>query len=353
MPSEYGKSRPSRRKSTDRRTAPETAGESVLVKLVDGTGYVKIRNLRSALRGGHATILRGTLSGAQVALKLPHLLSTVQRELLRRELKSWRRVRHPHVLPLLGIYDDGLQLGLMTMWLVNGHLLRYIRENDKANVNRLIREVAEGLNYLHIGARIVHGDLKCENVLISESGHAQLADFGLSTVIDKEPDDRTTATKIREQSSLAFSAPELLVDAVYDIRTVTSDDSSTTSSVRRKRSKTVETDVYAYGMLILQAFTGQPPWHAAQNVMQLCMQVLKGARPPHPGPAAQQRGLAGIVWTICNQCWESKPQLRPRMPDIILMFTTSKPVVRERAQLASRTPSIRGKRSTTAGRVRR
>ncbi|EJD47448.1 kinase-like protein, partial [Auricularia subglabra TFB-10046 SS5] len=93
--------------------------------------------------------------------------------------------------------------------------------------------------YLHTFPRVVHGDLKCENVLVSEDGKALLTDFGLSTTIDKLVSDTTTRTEIRHWNTLRFAAPELLFDAAR-------------STSGRLRSKTPETDVYAFGMLAVQ-----------------------------------------------------------------------------------------------------
>lgn len=82
-----------------------------------------------------------------------------------------------------------------------------------------------------------------ENVLVSKDGEALLADFGLSTVINKAENETPTATEIRVQGTVPFSSPELLKDAAYD---------NAHEPEPRKRSKTVASDVYAYGMLVLQ-----------------------------------------------------------------------------------------------------
>ncbi|EJD35782.1 kinase-like protein, partial [Auricularia subglabra TFB-10046 SS5] len=100
-------------------------------------------------------------------------------------------------------------------------------------------QVSDAVGYLHESLRIVHGDLKCENVLVSDDGHALLTDFGLSTFIDKPESENTTNTLIREFNTLRFAAPEILRGAAR-------------SASGRIRSKTQESDVYAFGMLILQ-----------------------------------------------------------------------------------------------------
>lgn len=85
----------------------------------------------------------------------------------------WRRLRHKNIIPLLGITIQPLQL--VSEWMSGGDLTDYIEQYP--NTNRLglvgdppyrlvihlsssqLREIAEGLNYLH-HCNIIHGDLK-------------------------------------------------------------------------------------------------------------------------------------------------------------------------------------------------
>jgi serine/threonine protein kinase len=124
----------------------------------------------------------------------------------------WKHLTHPNILPLLGVTIDGFQL--VSDWMSGGHLLGYIQNNSDADRLGLVgipplrlsqtysdyqlSDVAKGLCYLH-SCNVVHGDLKgvrscsqtCSttvftyhqlNVLVNDSGHACIADFGLATV---------------------------------------------------------------------------------------------------------------------------------------------------------------------------
>ncbi|EJD36210.1 kinase-like protein, partial [Auricularia subglabra TFB-10046 SS5] len=147
---------------------------------------------------------------------------------------------HPFIAPFLGAADLGDTVVIVSPFMRNGNLLRYLARHPSANRHLLVLEVADAVRYLHASLGIVHGDLKCENVLVSDDGDALLTDFGLSTVIDKSDSDATTRTCIRQSCTVRFAAPELLKD---DARSASS---------RRIRSKTPATDVYAFGMLVLQ-----------------------------------------------------------------------------------------------------
>ncbi|EJD36959.1 kinase-like protein, partial [Auricularia subglabra TFB-10046 SS5] len=133
-----------------------------------------------------------------------------------RELRAWRAVQHPYILPLLGFNDSNGNdpLLLITPWMTNGNLTEHLRRYPGADRPRLVHQIAEGLSYLHMVAKIVHGDLKGENILVSQTGDPLVADFGLSTLIEKTDEEGTTESAIRQFSTFVFSAPELLADDV-------------------------------------------------------------------------------------------------------------------------------------------
>ncbi|EJD45497.1 kinase-like protein, partial [Auricularia subglabra TFB-10046 SS5] len=138
-----------------------------------------------------------------------------------------------------------------------------------------------------------------QNILVSDSGDALLADFGLSTAVEKADCEATTATDIRQRNSLRFSAPELLLDLPSQ--------SAHNISTPRPRSKTPASDVYAFGMLILQAFSGAVPWHGCDNVAVI-YRIVHGLVPPRPRDAA----LTDALWDLCLECWSFDPAKRPR-----------------------------------------
>jgi len=86
----------------------------------------------------------------------------------------WKRLRHPNIVPFLGVTHEPLQI--MSEWMPNGTLTHYVEKNPDADRIALVSlfplieldryrrrpkllDVAEGLNYLHMSSTI-HGDLK-------------------------------------------------------------------------------------------------------------------------------------------------------------------------------------------------
>ncbi|EJD47437.1 kinase-like protein, partial [Auricularia subglabra TFB-10046 SS5] len=159
---------------------------------------------------------------------------------VRREVSIVKKANHPFIVPFFGAADLGDQLVIVSLFMRNGNLLQYLAHHPSPDRHLLVLQVADAVCYLHAFLGIVHGDLKCENVLVSDDGDALLTDFGLSTVIDKSDSDATTKTCIRQSLTVRFAAPELLKD------------NARSPSSRHIRSKTPESDVYAFGMLALQ-----------------------------------------------------------------------------------------------------
>ncbi|KKY34028.1 putative ste ste20 ysk protein kinase [Diaporthe ampelina] len=96
----------------------------------------------------------------------------------------------------------------------------------------ILREVAEALKWVHKEG-IIHRDIKCANVLVTEAGGVQLCDFGVAGIIETKFDKRSTVT-----GTLNWMAPELFDMSV---------------------SYGTEVDIWAFGSLAFEAATGLPP----------------------------------------------------------------------------------------------
>ncbi|EJD49161.1 kinase-like protein [Auricularia subglabra TFB-10046 SS5] len=148
------------------------------------------------------------------------------------------------ILPFIDTASVQFHTIIVSEFMENGNLLHYIRQKPDADRQGLLIQVAEAVHWLHACKNLVHGDLKCENVLVNDAGDAMLADFGLATLVDQEASSVTTITAIRQLNTLRFAAPELLFGS--------DDDDEPSNTGVRRRSKTCQSDVYAFGMLVLQ-----------------------------------------------------------------------------------------------------
>ncbi|KIN92659.1 hypothetical protein M404DRAFT_109674, partial [Pisolithus tinctorius Marx 270] len=141
-------------------------------------------------------------------------------------------------------------------------------------------DIANGLYYLHsheLGP-VVHGDLKGPNVLVSSDRRALLSDFGLSAL--NESTFSMTTVAIRG-GSRRWMAPELFNDC--------------------PASK--ESDMWAYGMTILELFTRSRPFHDCRNDASVMRRIVEGNLPARPAEKSTQFRLSDAWWEICISCW--------------------------------------------------
>ncbi|MBA3645002.1 MAG: serine/threonine protein kinase, partial [Gemmatimonadaceae bacterium] len=122
----------------------------------------------------------------QVVVKVlpPDLAAGLNADRFRREILLAAKLQHPHIVPVLSAAAKG---GLLyfTMPFIAGENLRArlvrLRELPVADATRILREVADALEYAH-SEGVVHRDIKPENILFSGS-HALVTDFGVSKAL--------------------------------------------------------------------------------------------------------------------------------------------------------------------------
>ncbi|CAE7172820.1 unnamed protein product, partial [Rhizoctonia solani] len=99
-----------------------------------------------------------------------------------REIHCWSRLKHDNIHQLLGIIIfKGQYLGMVSEWMENGSVYKYMRKNPSIGRYQMSVQIASGLAYMH-QCDSVHGDLKAANILVTLDGVARIADFGLSTM---------------------------------------------------------------------------------------------------------------------------------------------------------------------------
>lgn len=114
---------------------------------------------------------------------------------MNREVKIWHCLQHPAIVPLRGyaIETDGTP-SLISPWYDNGDVMNYLKKHPFADRRKIVRQVAEGLVYLHAQSPpVIHGDLKGANVLINRTFDAALCDFGLAKLLQDCPSSFTTS----------------------------------------------------------------------------------------------------------------------------------------------------------------
>ncbi|KAG6329518.1 hypothetical protein ID866_9572 [Astraeus odoratus] len=117
------------------------------------------------LKGGYAFVYRGTMSSRRVAIKIVHSVPLGDEKSIRcvlREVYVWSKLRHPNIVPLLGIttkFNHGV--AIVSEWMQNGNAFDYVQDRN-IDPRPLLEDIANALRYLHEHVRgpVIHGDLK-------------------------------------------------------------------------------------------------------------------------------------------------------------------------------------------------
>ncbi|KAL0573289.1 GTPase activating protein (GAP) for Rho1p [Marasmius crinis-equi] len=215
-----------------------------------------------------------------------------------REAIVWQQLRHPNLLPFLGMYylDKAReQLCLVSPWMETGNLAQYLKNTPRDSVDHesLAYDVAAGLCHLH-GMKIVHGDLKGVNILLSPNGRATIADFGLSRVADTHTLRLDTSTSAQAKGTTRWLSPELLRQ----------DPPCSTST---------SSDIYAYACVCYEIFSGNIPFRELVEGAVVVAVLIDKKQPSRP----EVSELTDTMWEIMTLCWAYDPALRPTATDVL------------------------------------
>ncbi|KAF7359860.1 hypothetical protein MVEN_00711400 [Mycena venus] len=169
----------------------------------------------------------------------------------------------------------------------NGDITRYLK-NNSVGVNRLtlVLDTGLGLEHLH-SLKLVHGDLKAINVLVTRSGRAVLADFGLASVADSKVLLSTSSGK--RGGTVRWHAPELFHEG----------------------RNSFASDVYAFSCVCYEIFTGDLPFCELAKDGAVILKVMQGQRP------RRSLSIPDNVWDLMEECWKADPEARPSAQRIV------------------------------------
>ncbi|KAG2341075.1 kinase-like protein [Suillus weaverae] len=261
----------------------------------------RIDNLEpTSLHGGSGVISKGELLGRFVAVKEIQAVGRTTEQFLKdfsNEAVVWCHIQHASCLPFYGVFhlnDGAPRTCLVSPWMKNGHLNAYLKRTD-ADRAPLVLDIARGLEYLHgMQPTIVHGDLKGVNILVTSSGRACLADFGLATTQDSQAQLQTTTISVAGTPS--FMAPELL-EARANAHLL--------SALDRRPC-----DIFAFGCICYEMYNGiRPFWGLSPQAVDA--NFVMGSRPSRPTDnVCLQRGLDADMWDFIQNLWHQDPKLR-------------------------------------------
>lgn len=161
-------------------------------------------------QGGFGTVFKGVHmeTGESVAVKFVPKSSFSQISDLQRvfqEIQSLRNLRHPNIIRILGMAEHPDSVCFFMEFAAGGELRGYVEEKkflSEDEARHFFKQIVRAVHYIH-GKKIIHRDLKLENILLDNANKCKIVDFGLSGYV--VPHERT----VTDAGTEAYLAPEV------------------------------------------------------------------------------------------------------------------------------------------------
>ncbi|KAK7391964.1 hypothetical protein VNO78_20389 [Psophocarpus tetragonolobus] len=267
-------------------------------------------------RGGFAEVYKGCLPDGQlIAVKKLSKGTTDEKTAgFLSELGVIAHVHHPNTAKLIGCCVEG-EMQLVFELSPLGSLGSLLHGSDKNKLNwsrryKIALGIADGLLYLHESChrRIIHRDIKSENILLTDNFDPQICDFGLAKWL---PEQWTHHNVSKFEGTFGYFAPEYFMHGIVDEKT----------------------DVYSFGVLLLEIITGHPAVNDFQQSVVLWAKPLLDANhikdliDPSLGDN-YDREQVGCVVVTASLCIDQSPILRPRMSQVVTLLRGEDHVLR-------------------------
>uniref|UniRef100_A0A5B7A7K3 Protein kinase domain-containing protein n=2 Tax=Davidia involucrata TaxID=16924 RepID=A0A5B7A7K3_DAVIN len=274
--------------------------------LVFCEGEAQIYTLEQLMRASAELLGRGSIATTYKAVMDNRLIVSVKRldagktaittgETFERHMEAVGLLRHPNLVPIRAYFQAKEERLIIYDYQPNGSLYNLIHGSRSTRAKplhwtsclKIAEDVAQGLAYIHQASRLVHGNLKSSNVLLGADFEACLTDYCLAVLADSCSTDNP--------DSAGYKGPEL----------------------RKSRCRaTPKSDVYAFGILLLELLTGKPP---SQHPFLVPTEMPEWVRAMREDDVGEDNRL-GMLVEVAGICSLTSPEQRPAMWQVLKMI---------------------------------
>ncbi|XP_062197268.1 probable serine/threonine-protein kinase PBL10, partial [Phragmites australis] len=227
-----------------------------------------------------------------------------------KELTVHCEINHKNVVRLIGYCLEENALMMVTEYIPNGNLSDVLH-HDNSHIPldlrlRIATQCAEALGYMHSSmyTKVIHGDIKPDNILLDGSFNAKISDFGISRLVNT---DTTVYTK-NVKGSIGYMDPLFARDGRL----------------------TVKSDVYSFGVVLLELITRRKATtkDGKAIISDLCTDALsrgiRGLKEMFDAKIACQNNMKIIegVAKLAFECLRMERDKRPDMIDVAMRLRT-------------------------------
>ncbi|KAM8977020.1 ephrin type-A receptor 6 [Pelodytes ibericus] len=213
-----------------------------------------------------------------------------QRKDFLREASIMGQFDHPNIIRLEGVVTKSRPVMIVVEYMENGSLDSFLRKHDGhftvIQLVGMLRGIASGMKYLS-DMGYVHRDLAARNILVNSNLVCKVSDFGLSRVLEDDPEAAYTTTG--GKIPIRWTAPEAIA--------------------YRKFSSA--SDAWSYGIVMWEVMSyGERPYWEMSN-QDVILSIEEGYRLPAP------MGCPVSLHQLMLHCWQKERNHRPKFSDIV------------------------------------
>ncbi|KAK9204090.1 hypothetical protein WN943_014347 [Citrus x changshan-huyou] len=272
-------------------------------------------------QGGYGRVYKGKLSdGRLAAVKLLNTSKGNGQEFIN-EVASISRTSHVNVITLLGFCLEGSKRALIYEFMPNGSLEKFVYSGNTSKPSgqhlgwdkmyEIVVGIAKGLEYLHRGCstRILHFDIKPQNILLDEDFVPKISDFGLAKLCLKK---ESIVSMLEARGTIGYIAPEVFNRNFGEV--------------------SHKSDVYSYGMMIMELvgcknYRDSGIDHSSEIYFPhwIYKHVEHGRELKLPGVVTSEESeIVKKMIIVGLWCMQTRPSNRPPMNRVIEMLQESK-----------------------------